>query len=291
MSEVCTPELTLRALPDIPVIAPGDDLAALALAGLRAAAITPAPGDVLVFASKLLSRAEGRFVDLATVTPSPTAEELAARVGNDPRLVELVLGESEAVSRAAPGVLIVRHRLGFVSANAGIDRSNALPPGAAADSGPWALLLPTAPDAAAARLRSAMTERCGVELGVVISDSMGRPFRLGTVGVAIGAAGLPALVDGRGDADLCGRTLEDTFTALADQLACAADLVAGQGGEGRGVVHLRGLRWPFPAAPGAATQPDVPGAAAAASADPDSGNDDDPGARVLVRARERDLYA
>jgi coenzyme F420-0:L-glutamate ligase/coenzyme F420-1:gamma-L-glutamate ligase len=234
--------LEIVALPGIPIVQPGDDLAALIGEGLRRAELTLRAGDALVVASKLVSRAEGRFVELASVEPSPRAHELAAVVGKDPRHVELVLRESVAVSRASRGVLIVRHRLGFVVANAGIDLSNAAPHAGAAD-GAWAILLPSDPDGAAARLRTALAPNAG-SIGIVISDSFGRPFRLGTVGAAIGCAGLPALWDQRGTSDLFGRPLENTFTALADQIAAAADLVAGQAAEGRGAVLVRGLRLP-----------------------------------------------
>jgi len=220
------------ALPGLPVIEPGDDLAALIAAALGRAELTLRDGDVIVVASKLVSRAEDRFVDLTAIDPSPRARELAATTGKDPRHVEVVLRESAAVSRAAKGVLIVRHRLGFVVANAGVDASNVR------GDGSWLLLLPADPDASAA----ALSVRLGA--AVVISDSCGRPFRLGTVGIAIGAAGLPALVDQRGVRDLFGRALEHTETALADQIAAAADLVAGQAAEGRGAVLVRGLRFP-----------------------------------------------
>lgn len=242
--------LEVIALPGLPVIEPGDDLAALILAALHRVDLALRDGDVIVVASKLVSRAEDRFVDLTTVDPSPRARELATQTGKDPRHVEVVLRESAAVSRAAPGVLIVRHRLGFVVANAGIDASNAR------GSGSWVLLLPEDPDASAARL----SERLGA--AVVISDSFGRPFRLGTVGVAVGAAGLPPLFDQRGRRDLFGRALEHTETALADQIAAAADLVAGQAAEGRGAVLVRGLG--FPSSSG--------------------------GAAALCRAPEEDLY-
>lgn len=238
----CAARIELAALPGLPVVERGDDLAALVEAGLGRAGIALADGDVLVVCSKIVSRAEGRFVDLASVTPSEEARALGAEIGKDPRFVELVLRESESVSRkAARGVLVVRHRLGFVCANAGIDASNAVPAGAPPGSGPWAVLLPSAPDAAAEALRSKLSARAGASIGVVLSDSFGRPFRLGTVGAAIGIAGLPALWDRRGEADLFGRTLEQTITALGDQVAAAADLVAGQASEGTPVVLVRGL--------------------------------------------------
>jgi coenzyme F420-0:L-glutamate ligase/coenzyme F420-1:gamma-L-glutamate ligase len=165
-------------------------------------------------------------------------------VGLDARLVELVLAESLEISRTAPGVLVVKNRLGVVCANAGVDLSNARPVGAPEGTGPWALRLPESPDASAERLRDELVRRTASAPGVIISDSIGRPFRLGSVGVAIGLAGFPAVFDQRGQSDLFGRRLEHTVTALADQVAGAADLVAGQGAEGRGVVLVRGLRFP-----------------------------------------------
>lgn len=259
----CAGHLELRALPGIPVVGPGDDVAALLLEALGRAGIELAAGDVLAVTSKILSRAEGRFVDLARVEPSPRALSLAADVAGDARLVELVLRESVAISRQAPGALIVRHRLGFVTANAGIDRSNAEPPGAPQGSGPWALLLPRAPDESAQRIRVALWAARGVDTGVVVTDSHGRPFRLGTVGVALGLAGLPALWDRRGETDLFERELSHTVTALADQVAAAADLVSGQAAEGTPAVHIRGLSFP-------------PG---------------DNSARELLRPSAQDLYA
>lgn len=249
-----SPRLEVRALPGLPVVAPGDDLAALVREGLRRAEVTLADGDVVVVASKLVSRAENRFVDLERVVASPRAHDLAARTGHDPRHVEVILGESVAVSRVARGVLVTRHRLGFVVANAGVDFSNV---GRHAGS---TLLLPEDPDASAARLRAALGPAA---IGVVISDSFGRPFRLGSVGTAVGSAGLPALWDQRGKRDLFDRPLEHTFTALADQLAAVADLVAGQADEGRGAVWIRGLQF----------------------------DDDGSGARALLRDPDEDLYA
>src|SRR5262249_54997163 len=156
----------------------GDDLAALVAEGLARAAVALRDGDVVVIASKVVSRAEGRFVDLTTVEPSERALAAAAATGKDPRLCELILRESQQVSRSAPGALVVRHRLGFVSADAGIDASNAIPRGAAPGTGPWALLLPANPDGSAERIRWALHERSGAAIGVVVSDSFGRPFRL-----------------------------------------------------------------------------------------------------------------
>ena len=232
--------LEVTALPGVPIARPGDDAAQLISVGLREARIILADGDVLVVTSKLLSRIEDRFVDLGKVTPTPRARRVAEQAKKDSRLVQLILDESTAISRCQPNVLIVRHKLGFVAANAGIDFSNARPPHAPARSGPWALLLPRAPDRAAEAIRA----RLGGKIGIVVSDSHGRPFRLGTVGVAIGVAGIPALHDWRGTKDLFGRKLEITVTAFADQVAAAAELVAGQAAEGRAVIHMRGLKFP-----------------------------------------------
>jgi len=259
----CNERLELIAVPGVPLVGRGDDLAQIALAALAQAALSLADGDILVVTSKVVSRAEGRFVALADVTPKARAMALAEETGKDPRLVELILRESTQVSRTARDVLIVRHRLGFVVANAGIDCSNALPRDAPPSSGPWAILLPEAPDASAQALRGALEAATGARLGVVISDSFGRPFRLGTVGAAIGCAGLPPLWDRRGERDLHGRVLENTITALADQVAAAADLVAGQADEGRALVLVRGLQF----APS------------------------DESARALCRKPDQDLYA
>ena len=216
-------------------------MAALLLQALDRAGQTLRDGDVLAVAQKIVSKAEGRQVRLAAVTPSARAEEVAAVVGKDARLVELILRESTAVSRLAPGVLIVRHRLGFTSANAGIDRSNVQTHSGEEEA---VLLLPLNPDASAVALREALRAATGAAAGVVITDSHGRPFRLGTVGVAIGVAGLPALWNRRGEADLYGYRLQHTDVGLADEIAAAAGLLMGQAAEGLPAVLLRGLRLP-----------------------------------------------
>ena len=239
----CSHRLEVLAIPGLPLVERGDDVPALVSGALVAAGVVVADGDVLVVTSKMLSRAEGRFVELPRVEPSPRAMVLAREVNKDARAVELILRESIGVSRKAPGVLVVRHRLGFVVANAGIDASNAVPADARPGSGPWALLLPLSPDASAAAIRARVEADSGKSVGVVVTDSFGRPFRVGTVGAAIGVSGLPALWDRRGEADLFGRPLEATITALADQVAAAADLVAGQAAEGRPLVLVRGLRF------------------------------------------------
>ena len=192
--------LTVTALRGIPLVQAGDDLAALLVAALATADLEPADGDVLVVTQKIVSKAEGRQIALHRVEPSPAAVDLAAETGKDPRLVQLILDQSTEVVRKAPGVLITRNRLGLVCANAGIDQSNLDHGGSAT-----ALLLPAAPDATAARLRHAIAARTGARVGVLISDSSNRPWRLGTVGIAIGAAGLAVLDDRRGSRDLYGR--------------------------------------------------------------------------------------
>ena len=235
------PSLTLTALPSIPHVHAGDDVATLLLDALGRAGLALRDGDVLAIAQKIVSKAEGRQVRLAEVTPTARAEELAAVVGKDARLMELILRESTEVSRLRPGVIIVRHRLGFTSANAGIDRSNVQ---LASGEEEAVLLLPHDPDASAAALRAALLAATGAAVGVVITDSHGRPFRLGTVGVAIGVAGIPALWDRRGEADLYGYRLQHTDVGLADEIAAAAGLLMGQAAEGLPAVLIRGLRLP-----------------------------------------------
>jgi coenzyme F420-0:L-glutamate ligase / coenzyme F420-1:gamma-L-glutamate ligase len=237
----CAKRLELNALCPFPLVEPGDDLPELVLRSLAQVDLRLCDGDVLVFASKVISRAEGCFVDLGTLPVSERARKLAEAVALPAHLVELVLQESLEISRTGPGVLITRNRHGVVCANAGVDLSNARPSARKAGIGPWALRLPEDPDASAERLRAALGKRSGAAIGVVISDSVGRPFRLGTVAVAIGVAGIPPLFDQRGTTDLFGMTLQHTLTAPADQLATAADLVLGQAAEGRAVVHVRGL--------------------------------------------------
>ena len=239
--------ITLTSVPGIPMVRPGDDLAALLIAACEQNALAPADGDILVVAQKIVSKAEGRYVDLAKVKPSPRAASLAIEVNKDPRLVEVILGESRRVVRQRPGVLIVEHRLGFIMANAGVDRSN-IDPDVAADP---VLLLPSDPDASAAGLHQRLTAQFRKRLGVIITDSWGRAWRRGTVGVALGVAGLPALIDMRGRPDLFGRELRVTQTGFADEIASAASLIMGQADEGRPMVLVRGLAWsgaPSPAA-------------------------------------------
>ncbi len=232
-------ELNLLAVPRIPLIEPGDDLAAILITALDKAGLEPGKQDILVLAQKIVSKAEGRYVDLETVTPSERANSLAKEVDKDPRLVEVILSESDELVGYKPGVLVVAHHSGLVLANAGIDRSNLDPD----TGGEKALLLPENSDISAASLKARLDERYGTELGVVISDSVGRAWRNGTVGIALGTAGLPALRDFIGRDDLFGRPLEVTQTGFADELASAASLLMGQADEGLPVVLIRGLTW------------------------------------------------
>ncbi len=236
-------ELLVRSIAGIPTVEAGDDLYELIVSCLGRAQLDLVDGDVLVVASKIVSRAEGCFVDLGSIVPSDTANQLAVELEKDARLVELILRESVGISRKTSGALIVRHRLGFISANAGIDASNAAPSNVPQDSGPWVLTLPHDPDASAASLRTKLCARYSAEVAVLVTDSWGRPFRRGTVGFAVGVAGLPAIWDRRGAIDRHGRVLEATESAVADSVAAAADLVAGQANEGRPVTLVRGLRF------------------------------------------------
>lgn len=235
--------LILTPLVDIPLIKPGDGLAEIFLQAVRSAGLTLQDGDILVIAHKIISKAEGRLVNLATIDPTPRAYQLAEQSGKDPRLVELNLRESNAVLRVRPGTMIVEHRLGFVCANAGIDHSNVA--GEGNDQEEWVLLLPENPDVSARELRRKLEEASGVRLGVLIIDSHGRAWRLGVVGVAIGMAGVPGLVDLRGKKDIYGYTLRITEVGVADELAAAASLVMGQVDERTPVVHVRGFNYPL----------------------------------------------
>ena len=228
-------ELRLIALPGIPEVARGASLIDLLLAAIARTNTPLQSSDILVLAQKIISKAEGRIVQLAGVTPSERAQTIASQAHKDPRIVELMLRESHKVLRVKPGVIIVEHRLGFVMANAGIDQSNV--PGAE-DS---VLLLPVDPDTSARVLRDAWREKRGVEISVLIIDSFGRAWRNGVSGTAIGVAGIPALVDLRGNKDREGRVLKATQVAAADELAAAASLIMGQAGEGTPAVLVRGF--------------------------------------------------
>jgi coenzyme F420-0:L-glutamate ligase/coenzyme F420-1:gamma-L-glutamate ligase len=238
----------LTAVPAIPAIRAGDDLARILGDALEAAGLRPERSDVLVVSHKIVSKAEGRSISLRDVTPSPRAQELAAATGKDAALVEIILSESRAIVRSRPGLIIAEHRLGLVLASAGVDRSN-VPQD---EDEQRVLLLPQDPDASSAMLRDALQARFGAALAVVVSDSVGRAWRNGVVGLALGAAGLPALLDLRGRSDLEGRALEVTQVGLADEIASAAQLLMGEADEGRPAVLVRGVEWHGSALPAAA---------------------------------------
>ncbi|MBT8441429.1 MAG: coenzyme F420-0:L-glutamate ligase [Gammaproteobacteria bacterium] len=229
-----SPSLSFIAVPGIPEVRPGADLPQLLVDCLHAAGLELADGDILAVAQKIISKAENRLVDLNGVEPSPRALSLAYAGGKDPRLAELILRESKRIVRDTPTVIIVEHRSGIVLANAGIDRSNV------AGDDDTVLLLPEDADASAAGLKQRLDEHYGASIGVLITDSVGRPWRLGTTGIAIGCAGIEAMNDMRGDSDRFGRVLQVAEVATADCLAGAAGLVMGEGDEGVPVVVVRG---------------------------------------------------
>lgn len=250
--------VTLTPLTGMPAVREGDDVSRLVGDAIEAADIAPAEFDVVVVTQKIVSKAEGRRVRLSDVEPSPRALELAASLDKDARMIEVVLGESNAIVAHGHGVLIAEHRSGHVMANAGVDRSNVGRPGDDEE----VLLLPCDPDASAAALHRALEARFGCRLAMIVSDSAGRAWRHGVAGIAIGAAGLPSLVDLRGAPDLFDVPLKVTLAGFADQIASAANLVAGEAAEGVPAVHVRGLAWDAAPAP----------------------------ARALVRDRESDLF-
>jgi coenzyme F420-0:L-glutamate ligase/coenzyme F420-1:gamma-L-glutamate ligase len=235
--------LTLTPVHHIPLIRQGDDLAEFVVNALKKSNLHLEHNDILVFAQKIVSKAEGRAVNLVTVRPSPRARELAQQTEKDPRLVELILCESNEVLRTRIGTIVVEHKLGFVCANAGIDHSNVA--GAGDSTEEWVLLLPQEPDRSAQKLREAIQLKTGKQIGILIIDSHGRAWRNGTVGVAIGIAGLPGLEDLRGKRDLFDFTLRITQVGAADELAAAASLVMGQAAEGTPVIHVRGFPYPL----------------------------------------------
>src|SRR4029079_5246746 len=231
-------EVSLAALAGIPLVRSGDNVADLIVQALAASGLALQRGDIVVIAQKIVSKAEGREVDLRNVVPSEEAQALAAEVDKDPRLVELILRESTEVVRHRKGVLVVAHRSGIVLANAGIDASNV------AGDDQHVLLLPEDCNRSCRDIRARLAARTGVEAAVLIIDSLGRAWRNGTVGQALGAAGLPALLDLRGQPDLFGRELRSTKVGIADEIAAAASLLMGQTDEGTPVVLLRGLQLP-----------------------------------------------
>ena len=245
--------LTLTPLPKIPLVQPGDDLPGILLNAIQAAHIVPDDNDIIVIASKIISKAEGRLVNLETIKPSEKAVELAKRIEKDPRLVELILSESNEVLRVRPGTIIVEHKLGFVCANAGIDHSNVNPPPSPEGSAPieapspenWVLLLPEDPDRSALEIRQKMKLSTGCRMGIMLIDSHGRAWRQGVVGTCIGLSGMPGLVDRRGWPDIFGYRLRITIIAAADELAAAANLLMGEASERIPAVHVRGFPYPL----------------------------------------------
>jgi coenzyme F420-0:L-glutamate ligase/coenzyme F420-1:gamma-L-glutamate ligase len=228
--------MTLHAVSAMPLVEPGDDLAGLIQAALLASDLDLQDEDLLVIAQKVVSKAEDRYAYLNQVEPGPEAMELASRCDKDPRQMQVLLNESREVIRSRPGVVIVEHKLGYVHANAGIDRSNI----SSADDNPRLLLLPEDPDASAAKLRETLYKRKGVSVNIIINDSAGRAWRNGTMGFAIGTAGFEALEDRVGEFDLFGRALEVTEVGVADELAAAASFLMGQAAEAVPLVLIRG---------------------------------------------------
>ena len=231
--------IQILPIPGIPLVRPGDDLAALIVEAAGAAGIPLLSGDVLVVAQKIVSKAEGRLVRLADVRPGGEARRLAGETGKDARVVQAVLDDSNAVVRAREGVLIVEQSSGWVCAHGGLDHSNVAP-----EEDETVALLPADADASAAALRGRIEAKTGAEVAVLISDSHGRPWKMGTVGVCIGCAGLPALWDQRGLTDLYGYELVASEECIIDELCAAATLVMGQSSEGRPAALIRGYRRP-----------------------------------------------
>jgi coenzyme F420-0:L-glutamate ligase/coenzyme F420-1:gamma-L-glutamate ligase len=233
--------LILTPLKNIPIVHPGDNLIDILLSALQSENISLQNGDIIVLAQKIVSKSEGRFINLCTVKPSEKAIELGIQIEKDPRLVELVLQESNEVLRTRIGTIIVEHKLGFVCANAGIDHSNVAGEGNIDEE--WVLLLPKDPDLSACRIRMGLEANSGARIGVMIIDSHGRAWRMGVVGIVIGISGMPGIVDLRGMPDMFGFTLRITQVAVADELAAAASLVMGQAAEGTPAIHVRGFQY------------------------------------------------
>lgn len=231
--------LQLTPLQGIPLISPGDDLTNLIIQGLKMTKPDFQDGDIIVLAQKIVSKSEGCLVNVSKIKPSPRALELEEITEKDPRLLELILRESNQILRVRKGLIIVEHRLGFICANAGIDHSNVR--GNWGHPNDWVLLLPKDPDASAEKIRKGIIKITGKSIGVMIIDSHGRAWRQGTVGVCIGLSGIPGVVDLRGKPDLFNYELRFTEVGTADELAGAASLMMGQANEGTPIVHVRGF--------------------------------------------------
>ncbi len=236
-------QLTYFALQGIPQVKPGENLPEIIYSAVQENGLYLQEGDILILAQKIVSKSEDRLVNLTTVKPSQRAIELAEYLGKKPELVELILQESNEVVRTRPGTIIVEHKSGFICANAGIDHSNVR--GSWGNDEDWVLLLPEDSDLSAAMIRAELEVLSGVRLGVVIIDSHGRAWRNGVLGTTIGASGLPALLDMRGEEDMYHYKLRVTTIATADELAAGGSLMMGQAGEGTPVVLARGFPYPL----------------------------------------------
>lgn len=234
------PELTVRPLAGLPMFSSDMSIAQAICSSLRENGEFLRDGDICVVAQKIVSKTEGRAIELASIIPQPEAVELAVKTDREPAMIQAIMDESAEIMRAHPAAIIARHKTGHVLANAGIDASNI----EGGDSG-TVLLWPVDPDASARSLRAALRQEAGVNVGVIIADSMGRAWRIGTVGTAIGCSGITVLEDRRGKAvDLFGRTLQATVIAVADSIAAFATLAMGEGDEGTPVALVRGAqRW------------------------------------------------
>lgn len=235
--------LVITQLENIPLINNGDHLSEILYQGLQAQGISLEDGDILGVTSKIVSKAEGRWIKLSTIIPSKRAQILSGQIKRDARLVELILSESNAVIRATEQAFIVEHKVGFICANAGIDHSNVREEVEGEDD--WYLLLPEDPDKSASIISSDLERFSKKQVGVIIIDSHGRPWRIGTVGIVIGTSQVPMMVDFRGKEDIYGYKLRNTMVAAADELAAGVSLMMGQADERIPAVHVRGFPYPF----------------------------------------------
>lgn len=228
--------MTVFTLSGIPEVQAGDDLAALIASALEGAGEALQSGDIVVVAQKIVSKAESRYIELADMTPGAEALEWAAKTEKDPRLVQAILDETETVLRWRPNLLVVEHVRGWVMANAGADQSNI-----EGNEGERVLMLPVDPDASAQAIRAGLEKRYGGSIGVIVADSVGRAWRVGTVGLALGAAGVMTVADIRGELDRQGRELKVSIVGMGDEIAAAANILIGEAAEGTPVAIVRGL--------------------------------------------------